>query len=62
MALSAQGLTGRILRWISSYGVQMKWLRESKQKVAWRAAEKLVDGDVDLLAAWRIAFPGVQRT
>lgn len=27
MALSAQGLTGRILRWLSSYGVQMKWLR-----------------------------------
>ena len=61
MALSAQGLTGRILRWLSSYGVQMKWLRNSKQKVAWRAAENWSTGTSTFRAAWRIAFPGVQR-
>ncbi len=27
MDTSAQGVTGRIPRWLSSYGVQMKWLR-----------------------------------
>ena len=54
MALSAQGLTGRILRWLSSYGVQMKWLRESKQKVAWRAQKNWLTGTSTF---WR---PGVQ--
>jgi hypothetical protein len=27
MDTSAQGVTGRIPRWLSSYGVQMKWLK-----------------------------------
>jgi hypothetical protein len=29
MDTSAQGVTGRIPRWLSSYDVQMKWLRNS---------------------------------